>query len=103
MLNACTINRLSYCLLVSCKELFCDLNSIYTTLKLESTGGVAVRAFPSHQCDPGLSLAVLGVICEQSCLLVFLVCFKGFSPRSPVFLPPQKPTSKIPIWKSVDY
>ena len=33
-------------------------------LKGESTGGVAVRALASHQCDPGSSPAELGVVCE---------------------------------------
>ena len=50
-----------------------------------------VRALASHQCVSG-SIPGPGVICGLSLLLVPRPCSEGFSPCSPVFLPPQKPT-----------
>ena len=51
-----------------------------------------VRALASHQCGAG-SIPGPGVICVW---VEFVVgsrpCSEGFSPGSPVFLPPQKPT-----------
>ena len=45
----------------------------------------------SHQCDPG-SIPRLGVKCGLSLLLVLVLAPRGFSPGTPVFLSPQKPT-----------
>ena len=51
---------------------------------------MVVRALASHQCGPG-SIPGPGVMWVE-----FVVgsrpCSEGFSPGSPVFLPPQKPT-----------
>ena len=41
---------------------------------------------------PGLSAGLVPAICVLNLLLV-LALLRGFSPGSPVFLPPQKPTS----------
>ena len=56
-----------------------------------SRGGAVVRALASHQCVPG-SIPRPGVICGLSLLLVLALALRDFSPGSPVFLPPQKPT-----------
>ena len=57
---------------------------------MENRDGAVVRALASHQCGPG-SIPGPGVICGLS-LLLFVVgsrpCSEGFSPGSPVFLPP---------------
>ena len=45
----------------------------------------------SHQCGPG-SIPGLGVICGLSLLLVLVLAPRGFSPGTPVFPSPQKPT-----------
>ena len=45
----------------------------------------------SHQCGPG-SIPGLGVKCGLSLLLVLVLAPRGFSPGSPVFPSPQKPT-----------
>ena len=50
-----------------------------------------VRALASHQCGPGL-IPGPGVICGLSFVVGSRPCSEGFSPGSPVFLPPQKPT-----------
>ena len=50
-----------------------------------------VRALASHQCGPG-SIPGLGVICGLSSLLVLVLAPRGFSPGTPVFPSPQKPT-----------
>ena len=65
-----------------------------------SRDGAVVRALASHQCGPGL-IPVLGVICGLSLLLVLVFAPRGFSPVTPVFPSPQKPTllkSNL-IWK----
>ena len=49
-----------------------------------------VRALAFHQCVPG-SIPGLGVICGLS-LLVLYSAPRGFSPGTPVFPSPQKPT-----------
>ena len=56
-----------------------------------SRDGAVVRALASHQCGPG-SIPGLGVICGLSLLLVLVLAPRGFSPGSPVFPSPQKPT-----------
>ena len=48
------------------------------------------RALASHQCGPG-AIPRLSVICDLS-LLVLYSALRGFSPGTPVFSSPQKPT-----------
>ena len=50
-----------------------------------------VRALAFHQCGPG-SIPGLDVICGLSLLLVLFSAPRGFSPGTPVFPSPQKPT-----------
>ena len=50
-----------------------------------------VKALASHQCGPG-SIPGLDVICGLSLLLVLYPAPRGFSPGTPVFPSPQKPT-----------
>jgi hypothetical protein len=57
-----------------------------------------MHALASHNCDPG-SILKLGVICE---LRLLLILSQGFSPGSPVFLPPQKSTSIRKIEKQFE-
>ena len=52
--------------------------------------GVVVRGLAFHQCVPG-SIPGPGVICGLS-LLVLYSAPRGFSPGTPVFPSPQKPT-----------
>ena len=59
---------------------------------LGSRDGAVVRALASHQCGPG-STPGPGVICGLSLLLVLVLAPRGFSPGTPVFPSPQKPTS----------
>ena len=56
-----------------------------------SRDGAVVRALASHQCGPG-SIPGPGVICGLSLLLVLVFAPRGFSPGTPVFPSPQKPT-----------
>ena len=57
----------------------------------ESRDGAVVRALASHQCGPG-SIPRLGVVCGLSLLLALILAPRGFSPGTPVFPSPQKPT-----------
>ena len=50
-----------------------------------------VRALASHQCVPG-SILGPGVICGFQFVVGSRPSSEGFSPGSPVFLPPQKST-----------
>ena len=50
-----------------------------------------VRALASHQCVSG-SIPGPGVICGLSLLLVLFLTPGGFSPGTPAFPSPQKPT-----------
>ena len=50
-----------------------------------------VRALASHQCGPGSNPGV-DAICGLSLLLVLSFAPRGFSPGTPVFPSPQKPT-----------
>ena len=50
-----------------------------------------VRALASHQCGPGSNPGV-DAICGLSLLLVLPLAPRGFSPGTPVFPSPQKPT-----------
>jgi len=60
-----------------------------------SRDGAVVGAFASHRCGLGSILARCHMWVE------FVVgsrpCSEGFSPGSPVFLPPEKLTLQIPI------
>ena len=55
----------------------------------------------SYQFGPG-SIPGLGVICGLSLLLVLVLAPRGFSPGTPVFPSPQKPTfpNSNSIWNS---
>ena len=50
-----------------------------------------VRALASHQCGPGSNPGV-DTICGLSLLLVLSSAPRGFSPGTPVFPSPRKPT-----------
>ena len=56
-----------------------------------SRGGAVVKALAFHQCSPG-SICGRDVICRLSLLLVLFSAPRGFSPGTPVFPSPQKPT-----------
>ena len=56
-----------------------------------SRDGAVVRALASHQCVPG-SMHGPGFICGLILLLVLFSAPRGFSPGTPVFPSPQKPT-----------
>ena len=56
-----------------------------------SRDGAVVRALAFHQCGPG-SIPGLDVICGLSLLLVLFSAPRGFSPGTPIFPSPQKPT-----------
>ena len=56
-----------------------------------SKGGAVVRALASHQCSPGSTPGV-DAICGLSLLFVLSLALRGFSPGTPVFPSPQKPT-----------
>ena len=68
---------------------------------LGSKGGAVVRAFASHQCGPGSTPGV-DAICGLSLLLVLSFAPRGFSPGTPVFPSPQKPTlpNSNSIWNA---
>ena len=56
-----------------------------------SKGGAVVRALSSHQCGPCSNPGV-DAICGLSLLLALSLAPRGFSPGTPVFPSPQKPT-----------
>ena len=56
-----------------------------------SRDGTVVRALASHQCVPG-SIPGPSVISGLSLLLVLCSALRGFSPGTPVFPSPEKPT-----------
>ena len=56
-----------------------------------SKSGAVERALASHQCGPGSNPGV-DAICGLSLLLVLSLAPRGFSPGTPVFPSPQKPT-----------
>ena len=63
-----------------------------------------VRALASHRCGPG-SNPSMDAICGLSLLLVLSFASRGFSPGTPVFPSPQKPTfpnSNSTSWNQVD-
>ena len=77
-------------LLASMSNLSKDpLNHIFPTRG--SRDDAVVRALAFHQCGPG-SIPGLDVICGLSLLLVLFSALRGFSPGTPVFPSPQKPT-----------
>ena len=48
---------------------------------------------PNHQCGPGSTPCVDAIyVCGLSLLLVLSLALRGFSPGTPVFPSPQKPT-----------
>ena len=57
-----------------------------------SSDGTLVRVLASHQCGLG-STPGPGVMCGLILLLVLVLAPRGFSPGTPVFPSPQKPTS----------
>ena len=57
--------------------------------KCRLRGGAVVRALAYHQSGP---IPGLGVTCELSLLLILFSAPRGFSPGTPVFPSPQKPT-----------
>ena len=63
---------------------------IIMMMTMGSSVGAVVRALASHQCILG-SIPGPGVICGLS-LLVLYSGPRGFSPGTPVFPSPQKPT-----------
>ena len=68
-----------------------DLKLVCTFYSKGSRDDAVVRAFASHQCVPA-SIPGPGVICGLSLLLVLFSALRGFSPGTPVFPSPQKPT-----------
>ena len=78
------------------------LNSL--RLKCNVTGSkcdAVVRALASHQCGTGSNPSV-DAICGLSLLLVLSLAPRGFSPGTPVFPSPQKPTlqNSNSIWNA---
>ena len=72
---------------------------VYTCIR--GKGGAVVRALASHQCGPGSNPGV-DAICGLSLLLVLSLAPRGFSPGTPVFPSPQKPTipNSNSIWNA---
>ena len=62
-----------------------------TTYTSPARDGAVVRALASHQCGPGSNPGV-HAICGLSLFLVLSFAPRGFSPGTPVFPSPQKPT-----------
>ena len=67
---------------------------------LGSSDDAVVRVLASHQCVPG-SIPGPGIICGLSLVLVLFLASRGFSPGTPGFPSPQKPTfpNSNSIWK----
>ena len=67
----------------------------------ESNGGAVVIALSSHQCGLGSTPGV-DAICLLSLLFVLSLAPRGFSPGSPVFPSPRKPTlpNSNSIWNA---
>ena len=61
------------------------------TIVKGASDGAVVRALASHQCGPGSNPGV-DAICGLSLLLVLSFAPRGFSPGTPVFPSPLKPT-----------
>ena len=77
------------------------VNTSYLLYLVRSKGGAVVRALASHQCGPGSNPGV-DAICGLSLLLVLSLAPRGFSPGTPVFPSPQKPTlsNSNSIWNA---
>ena len=77
------------------------VNTSYLLYLLGSKGGAVVRALASHHCGPGWTPGV-DAICGLSQLLVLSLAPRGFSPGTPVFPSPQKPTfpNSNSIWNA---
>ena len=77
----------------------CIFILLFDTAK--SKGGAVVRALASHQCGPGSNSGV-DALCGLSLLLVLSLPPRGFSPGTPVFPSPQKPTlpNSNSIWNA---
>ena len=58
--------------------------------------GAVVRTLAFHYCGPGL-IPGLSVICGLSLLLVLVLAPRGFSPCTPIFPSPQKPTVQFDL------
>ena len=69
----------------------CNINCINSFIHWGARDGAVVRALASHQCGPGSNPGV-DAICGLSLLLVLSLAPRGFSPGTPVFPSPQKPT-----------
>ena len=78
-----------------------SLSMLFPDRILGSRDGAVVRALAFHQCGPG-SIPGLDVICGLSLLLVLFSAPRGFSPGTPVFPSPQKPTflNSNSIWNA---
>ena len=97
---------------IFCKNKSPDLKQLFTVMSQQmsiillacclvgSRDGAVVSALASHQSGPG-SIPGLGVICGLSLLLVLVLAPRGFSPGTPVFPSPKKPTllNSNLIWK----
>ena len=59
-------------------------------LQLGYRDGTVVRALASHQCDPGLIPSLSIIMWDE--FFGSLLCTERFSPGTPVFACPQKPT-----------
>ena len=64
-----------------------------------SRDGAVMRALVSHQC--GLFASLTWHLMWLEFVVGSLPCSKDFSPRSAVFLPPQKPALQFPIWLGI--
>ena len=69
----------------------CTYEYFFLPFLTGSRDGAVVRALAYHQCGPGWSPGI-GVRCGLSLLLVLVLASRGFSPVTPVFPSPQKPT-----------
>ena len=69
----------------------CNVTVFLCNVFFGSRDGAVVRALASHQCGPGSNPGV-DAICGLSLLLVLSLAPRGFSPGTPVFPSPQKPT-----------
>ena len=90
--NASNYNKLKgHKRLQFCFWIVCPYQVTWPYLHRRSTDGAVVRALASHQCDPGSNRGV-DAVCGLSLLFVLSFPTRGFSPGTPVFWSPQKPT-----------
>ena len=80
---------------------YMNMSNLISRLLWGSKGSAVVRALSSHHCGPGSNPGV-DAICGLSLLLVLSLVPRGFSPGTPVFPSPQKPTLPNPnsIWNA---